>query len=173
MKKNYISILLALGLTSVAFGSTTTGTNKATASLAASCQISAQDVSFGDYVPTTQSNTSQNITILCTRGSSYTISSKAASNAQTFPWALPGMTNNPYHAAGVMTNTTDATQKIYYEMYFSWVGYWDEDMNLTAQKYTSTRTGANQVINIPYRLVAGQYAAPGNYTASHTMTITF
>lgn len=172
MKKNYISILLTLGLTSVAFGSTTTATNKATASLAASCQISAPDVSFGDYVPTTQSNTSQNITILCTRGSSYTISSKAASNATSFPWAL-SMPNNPYHAAGVMTNTTDATQKIYYEMYFSWAGYWDEDMNLAPQKYTSTGTGANQVINIPYRLVAGQYAAPGNYTASHTMTITF
>lgn len=46
-------------------------------------------------------------------------------------------------------------------------------MNLTPQKYTSTGTGANQVINIPYRLVAGQYAAPGNYTASHTMTINF
>lgn len=157
----------------LAMGATTTGTNKSTATLANSCTIQTQDVSFGNYVPTAQSNTSQNINILCTRGTSYTISSKAGGTAQTFPWSLPTMTNNPYHAGGVMTSTTDSSQHIYYEQYYAWAGYWDQDMDLAAQQYTSTGTGVVQTINIPYRLVAGQYAAPGNYVGSHTMTVTF
>lgn len=160
-------------LSALAMGANVTGTNKATATLANSCQFQAQDVSFGTYVPTTQSNSSQNINILCTKGTTYTISSKAGGTAQSFPWTLSGMTNNPYHAAGIMTSTTDSSQHIYYEMYFAWAGYWDQDMDLAVQQYSSTGTGAVQVLNIPYRLVAGQYAAPGNYTGSHTMTVTF
>lgn len=171
MKKIITTTLLSL-ISTVAIAENVSGTTKATASISSSCVIQANNVSFGDYNPNKQSNATQSINILCTKGTAYAISSKVPQQATTYPWPL-NMPNNPYRASGVMKNTQNGKDELYYEMYFEWAGYWDQDMDLSSQQYKAVGNGQTQTLNIPYRLVAGQFAMPGDYSASHTFNINF
>lgn len=78
MKKGISCIILGLGalITTQAFAQshTTTATQKATATLAAVCTISAQNVNFGQIMlPVASQSASSNMSVQCTKGSPYTI----------------------------------------------------------------------------------------------------
>lgn len=74
--KRKITLLMLSMLSSMAFADTTPATTaaKATATLASSCQIQMQSISFGALMlPITTQQASSNMTVLCTKQTPYTI----------------------------------------------------------------------------------------------------
>ena len=73
MKKLLLSVILtSVSLSS--FAANTTTTNKSTATLSATCSISASTVSFGNMMlPLVSQSSSGNMSVLCNKGAPYTI----------------------------------------------------------------------------------------------------
>lgn len=68
------AIMMLSGTSFNAQAATSTATPKATATISSSCQISAQNVSFGNLVlPLSAQSASSNMTVLCSKNAPYTV----------------------------------------------------------------------------------------------------
>lgn len=165
MKKVITTIVLALSI-GQAFADNKTASNKATATLANSCQFSTSNVVFGNYDPnaTDHLQSSQNLNLKCTKGTAYRIWTYAASS----------LTLANYGAVAIMTSAS-STDKLYYQIYQSWYtpARWNDDNNYDPETYRGTGDGAWQSISFLYRVIKNQYVAPANYSATQTMNVTF
>lgn len=103
---------------------TTTGTSKATATLAASCQIKAHDVVFGVIDPRTSSSgvtSTSNMELFCSKGASYTIELGGTNANYTVDGNYFGNSYScPNNCAGIPTN---------YHYYYVYSGATDYNAN--------------------------------------------
>lgn len=68
------SVCLSLALPNISFAGSVSASNQATATLAAECTISAQDLAFGNLVlPLSAQSASSSMTVLCSKNHAYTI----------------------------------------------------------------------------------------------------
>lgn len=130
------------------------------ATVIAACAVSASNLSFGNYNPTsatpTDSQTTLNVT--CTNGVGYSI----------------GMN------AGAGTGATVAARKMTQAAYtLNYTLYGDSGRNtvwgntLGVDVLTSTATGALQTFTVYGRVPAGQTAPGGAYSDTITVTVTY
>lgn len=169
--KNKLSIILSgiLALSSLSVNAATaTKTAKATASLVSSCVIGTTNVVFGEYNPiaTTDTTTTQTVTIRCTKGIPWNFYEYAMYYTYT------GATNSTAYASAMIYNGN----KLYYQVQMA-DGVWDNDVDMGGRPnnghFLGTGTGQNQTLTINYRIIKNQYVVPGNYKDTATVHIDF
>ena len=154
------SIGLLLSLPSAVPAATTTATLNVSASVSASCTLTATAITFGaltSAISTTPVNATGTITVNCTPSDALSIALNGGSNATSGQRHLANGANtltyniNQPNAAGTAPSSP-------------LVAWGDSGATATGAPYTTTGTGANQVLNV-YGVVPAQTAtlAAGNY----------
>lgn len=168
MCKNLITLGFLLGLAATSLAATPiTVTPKATATLTGSCQISAQNINFGELTPQNgetaiwKNLANGTISVLCTRGSSYTISNTlGVNNGGKIIFNLKGQTYGDLIQYGIcQTNSFTQLPQCTLDWY-------------NAKVQSGVGTGSNQDY-ITYGIVKTGYYRPDIYTDTITSTITF
>jgi spore coat protein U-like protein len=153
-----ILAFLVLGLVSMpAMASTQTTTFQVTATVVATCTISAAALPFGNYTGSLASATS-NITVTCTNTTPYTVGLNAGTSS-----------------GATVTNrsmTGPASALLGYKL-FSDSGYTTNWGNTTGSWVSGTGSGAAQPLPVYGQIPAGEYVAPGAYSDTITATITY
>lgn len=154
-------LLLTLVLAQSVFASNISTTQKATASLNSTCRLEAGNAVFGTYDPNaaTEQQTTQNINILCSRGTAWTI----------YTGANDVYSNNAYAAM------TSGSNKLLYQAQLT-NGNWENDTYHNSSMVGTPRgtgTGDIQSVSITYRILPNQYVAPGNYIDTPTAFLLF
>lgn len=149
---------LAICSSVMAQSNITTTTNKSTATLAASCKMTASDVVFGEYNPAASDYqmSTQEFTILCTRGTSWRLLSDSSST-------------NRYGTYSVIINGSNLLK---YQIQGK-DGVWSDDIYESSHNYTGTGIGVGQSMSVGYRLMPNQYVNPGIYKGTQTMVVSF
>ena len=167
LKKSFGSTLLVcsiscfsiLGVAS-SYAATQTDTFNVTATIIASCTISAGDLAFGNYDPlaVADNDATSTIAVTCSNGAGYAITLSA------------GLSGND--AARTMDDDATGTSFLSYQMFTdaARTNNWDNTTGLTGQ----TGTGSNQNHTVYGRIPAGQTTpVVGAYTDTITATITY
>lgn len=168
--KNTVIAIFMFGTSLHSLAGIQSSSQQATATLSSSCQVTTTDVAFGEYKPSDSSHTlsSQTINVLCTKGTRYNIGTTASNSKDisTYGFGVTGW-------AGTMSSAT-STDKLYYQILEAHYApdYWDDGMD-SARRPTAYGTGAWQTYTYPYRIPAGQYVKPANYTTTQSVLITF
>ena len=150
---------MALSLSSLtALAATAINTFGVTATVQASCSISASTLSFGSYNGTVATATSA-VSVTCTNSTPYNVglSSGVASGATVAARKMTG----PTSALLSYSLFSDPSRSI------NWGQTVGSDTN------SGTGNGAVQVLTVYGQTPAGQYLAPGSYTDTITATITY
>jgi spore coat protein U-like protein len=136
--------LFALLSAGQVMAASTTANTQATASLAAECQISAQNVNFGQINPQIAAggvNASSNMTVTCTKGSAYSI-------GLAYGGVYGGTTNSSSAIAYYVPVSTNGSGYHIYDEYNSSGTYLGQYGSLNAPPNTSTNNdGATWVVN--------------------------
>lgn len=141
-----------------AIASTTTTTFGVTATVQATCQISATPLAFGTYSGV-QIDTTSTVTATCTNSTTYTIGLSA------------GLGQGATTTNRLMTGPSAEV--------LPYSAYRDSGRTLNwgvvpgTDTVAGTGNGSAQPITVHGRLVAGQFVAPGSYSDTLTATITF
>ncbi|MHA6897999.1 Csu type fimbrial protein [Ralstonia pseudosolanacearum] len=173
MKKTItIGLLLFAALLSSIQAATTTAASKSTATLASSCSISAQDISFGVFVPAKTGNVDAtgSVTSTCSKGITYSIQMNGYS----------GYCNNRYmNSVSGNGNVlyfnvyTDAARSLIWT-YSYWQGAGSSCLATSGGAYpTLTGTGAAQTNIVYARISANQFVPPGNYAGGVQVALYF
>lgn len=160
MKKLFSIILLALSLSSMQSQAATTGTNiQVTATLSATCSISATNVGFGNIGTSTNNvtSTSSSIVVKCSNKLPYTVglssgnqgnnTIKGANKFETIPYALCQQAGWSLNGSNIVCTK-------------SWI----------TATLTGTGNGTNQNYTV-YGYVLNGYYTPDSYTDNVTTTI--
>jgi spore coat protein U-like protein len=163
-------------------GSVTANT-KASATLAAMCTISSQNVSFGQIaLPVSNQSATSSIAVQCTKGSSYTIGlayggvyGQGTSEYETCgPDGCEWHLGNTAYGYGMMNGTSQG-DKIAYSIQVP--NNASEVWNAGEYNYTSTGTGLSQSIPVVATLQPSQttdkYPAADTYLDTVTATLTY
>ena len=174
MKK--LGIFLLIIFINGAMAENSTGINKATATLSASCVISADTLSFGNYNPSQgDSFSSATIRTKCTKGTSYGIGMIYSNYGidNTTKYGFIAIDGNKW--INYLTSST-STDKLKYNIF--------QDVGLTkifGNAYTAnnnwaangssvsvykTGTGDEQTTTMYGAMAGGQYIKPGNYSVN-------
>jgi spore coat protein U-like protein len=164
--------LFTLGFISSVQAGSVSGATKATATLAGSCLLSAPDVSFGTYVSNQSSPTlaSQNVSIQCTKGTSYSFNETRVSNG------LASWSGANGQSVVEMSNNSGNGDVLMIQVYNPVSASWVDDINFPGGGVNAIQgvgTGTNQNINLSFRILPGQYVTPGGYTATYTASVTY
>ena len=137
--------------------STATTTFQVTATVAASCTISATNLAFGNYTLAQLDGTST-ITATCTNGTTYTVGLDAGtfSGATTLTRKMTGPSAGGL-AYSLYSDTSRTTN-------------WG---NASGTWVSGTGTGAAQTLTVYGRIPANQTASLGSYSDTVPVTITF
>jgi spore coat protein U-like protein len=138
-----------------------TTTFQVKATVLASCQVSAADLDFGNYAPTTGADTAADTTIdvTCTDGTAYTV-------------ALDG--GSVMHDVSARAMSDGNSHDLSYGLYTT-AGFttgWGDGTASTAT-VGGTGNGAAQALTVYGRLPAGQYVPAASYTDQITVTVTY
>jgi spore coat protein U-like protein len=149
------SIVAALGCAGTAHANTAGATMGVSATDLSLCTVVAGTLAFGNYQSTAIS-ASTTLTVLCTATTPYTISLGG------------GSTNGGTQSARLLYNTLAATT-LAYSLYedSGHVTPW------TTNTVAGTGTGLTQTINVYGGIAGGLYAAPGAYSDSVAVTLTY
>lgn len=136
------------------------------------CLFQVGDVNFGVYDNLKESIVDHPINIKCTKGTSYILTSEVSERVNNTASIFP-LQHNGYY--GSMVHADDPDSKIFYQMLFYWKApdYWNEDMNTETEQFTGVGNGENFVLNLKFKLEAGQNQKAGTYTGAQYMTLTF
>ncbi len=152
------AFLFSMSATSGA--SAQTDTFQVTATVNASCSVSATDLAFGVYDPfsATDIDGTVTLTVLCTNTTDYDI----------------GLDEGTGGGATVTTRVmesgaNDLTYSLYQNTQRTTV--WGDTVGVDT--VSDTGTGSNQTFTVYGRLFALQNAAPGSYSDTVTVTVTF
>ena len=156
--------LIAMLLTASAIpapGATATGQFDVTATVLDNCAVTASDLAFGNYAPSSGSpvTASTTLQVTCTPSLAYSI-------------ALDGGTTTGAVAARAMSD--GGSGQLTYGLYKS-SGYstiWGDGSGVT-QTVAGTGNGAAQPHTVHGRIPASQFVAAGSYTDSITVTVTY
>jgi spore coat protein U-like protein len=156
-----LAILLCWYPAAPSAASQITTTFQVKATVLASCQVSAADLDFGDYTPTSGSDAAANTTIdvTCTNGTAYIV-------------ALDGGSVMHDVSARAMSdgNSHDLSYGLYTTAGFATV--WGDGTAATAT-VGGTGNGASQALTVYGRLPASQYVPAASYTDQITVTVTY
>lgn len=141
-----------------AAASTATGTMAVSATVATLCTVTALPLAFGTY-SAAQTDAATTLAVLCTNGTSYNIGMDAGTGA--------GATT----ASRLMTGTSGAT--LAYALYSNAGRSTNWGSTVGTDTLAGTGTGLPQTVNVYGRIAAGQYPAPGIYTDTVTVTLTY
>jgi spore coat protein U-like protein len=177
-----LSLLTLIGsLPMFAWAGTTSASTKASATLASNCQISASNISFGNYNPSSgDSFATGNIALLCTKGASATVGINI--NAANTDIAAINTKYSAYYASNsqyyVRTLSGTKGGVLYYNLFqdaghtqiFGGSNYFH--LNSGAFVYI---TGNGQTQNIPvYGAMGGaQYVAPDSYVDNISVSVSY
>lgn len=146
-------------LTSIpAAASTATTTFTVTATVQATCLVSATGLAFGTYTGAVASSTST-ISVTCTNTTPYNVGLNA------------GLATGATVTARKMTGPASAL--LSYGLYSN-AGYstnWGQTIG--TDTVTGTGNGSAQALTVYGQVAAGQYVAPGAYTDTITVTVTY
>jgi spore coat protein U-like protein len=152
---------LALGLTSTAVQAQTIATTNftVTATVLASCTVSATPLPFGNYTPSAASTNSSTISVTCTNGKTYTVglNQGLATNGTTtvrqmgITQPAGGLNYGLYQNSTLATNWGNAA------------GSWE----------SGTGNGTVQQLTVYGQIPAAQYVTAGSYTDTITATVTY
>lgn len=185
--KKFLIALMAMTVCHIsAFAQTTnslTATTKASATLAATCTLSAQNVNFGSVnLPVSNQTASSSMNVQCTKGSSYTISlayggvyGKGTSGYQTCgPDGCEGHPGNTIYTYGMMTGSANSDTIAYsIQVPNNAAEVW----NAGNYTYTATATGSNDSVPVVATLQPSQttdkFPAPDSYADTVVATLTY
>ena len=150
--------LLALGSPVAALPATSTSSFNVTATVVATCVVSATPVAFGIY-GTAQLDSTGQVTVICVNGTSYTLALDA------------GTGSGASLAARRMTGPTGQT--LTYSLYqdSSRSSVWGDVVGTNAM--AGTGSGIVQVITMYGRIPASQYPSAGVYSDTVAVTLTY
>ncbi|HEX4879134.1 MAG TPA: spore coat U domain-containing protein [Limnobacter sp.] len=149
-------LALAMGGATATHAATATGTIAVSATVLSSCLLATSPMVFGNYNPSTQSTATAALTVTCSNGISYTVAINEGANGGTTTTRLmsgPGSDTLGYKVwqnAGFTTN-------------------WDNAGSTVA----GTGSGLPQILTVYGTIQAGQSVAPGAYTDTLTVTVTY
>lgn len=153
-----VTLLTLVGLAPQAFAATTTTTFDVTATVAASCSVSAADVAFGTYDPTLGNTAQATITANCTPATDYSIALDFGGAADVNSRVMDG------------PNSNTLSYQLYQDLARTTVWGTGADVN---NDITTTGTGLD-VSHIVYgSLPSGQNVEAGSYTDTITVTLTY
>jgi spore coat protein U-like protein len=150
---------LALGLTTQpADAATVTTTFGITATVQATCLVSASSLAFGTYTGAVV-DTASSVSVTCTNTTPYNVGLSAglATGATVTTRQMTG----PASALLNYVLFSDASRTV------NW------GQTIGTDTVTGTGNGAAQAINVFGRLTSGQFVAPGAYTDTITATVTY
>jgi len=151
--------VLSLGLASMpAAAATTTTTFGVSATVQATCLVSATPLAFGTYTGISANSTST-VSVTCTNTTPYNVSLSAglATGATVTTRKMTG----PASALLTYAMFTDAARTL------NWGG------TIGTDTVPGTGNGAAQAITVYGQVPAGQYVAPGAYADTITATVTY
>ncbi|MBN2689473.1 MAG: spore coat protein U domain-containing protein [Gammaproteobacteria bacterium] len=148
---------LLLGMS--AYGATATDTFQVTATIPAACVITANDLAFGTYNPTTTSTQNSTVDVTCTNTTPWAISLSTGGSGSYSPRQMTG---------GVSADTLN--YNLYTDATFTTI--WGDGTGGTTT-VTGTGTGAAQSNTVYGQLPSGQYKTPDSYTDTITATVTY
>jgi spore coat protein U-like protein len=138
-----------------------TTTFQVKATVLASCQVSAADLDFGNYAPTSGADSSADTTIdvTCTNGTNYTV-------------ALDG--GSVMHDVSARAMSDGGSHNLSYGLYTSasFTTAWGDGTASTAT-VSGTGNGASQALTVYGRLPASQYVPAASYADQITVTVTY
>jgi spore coat protein U-like protein len=150
--------IAALVAASSAGAATATGTMAVTSTIQSNCTVATSPLAFGTYSSASTLNGSSTVSVTCTNTTPYNVgfdagqatgatvtSRKMTNGAQTLAYAL-------YQDAGHSTN-------------------WGNTVG--TDTVTGTGSGSAQNINIYGQIASGQSSAPGSYSDTITVTVTY
>lgn len=155
-----LSALVLAALPLRAAATDLTSTFNVTATVLASCTLSAGNVAFGNY-SSTQLDATGTLSVTCTTGAAYVIGLDAGSGS--------GATV----ATRRMTHSTNSAQTLAYSLYrdASRALVWGTTAGVNL--YAGVGTGSTQSVTIYGRVAGAQYVEAGAYTDTVTATITY
>lgn len=160
LRNSAVAFLLA-ALTQAAHATTAQTSFSVTATVLASCTVSAGTLAFGNYTPTSGSpaDSTSTIDVTCTNGTTYTV-------------ALDGGATENNVGARAMSDANAHT--LSYEIYTdaSHATMWGDGTGSTITK-SGMGSGALQAITAYGRVPASQFAAAGNYADTVTVTVSY
>lgn len=155
-----VSAALLLGVSATSGATAQTDTFQVTATVNASCSVSATDLAFGVYDPFSATDIDGTVTlsVLCTNTTDYDI----------------GLDEGTGQQATVATRKmTSAGNTLNYSLYQNTqrTTVWGDTVGVDT--VSDTGTGTTQNFTVYGRLFALQNAAPGAYADTVTVTVTF
>ena len=150
---------LALGLAPMsAVAATATTTFAVTATVQATCVVSATAMSFGTYTAAV-ANATSTVSVTCTNTTPYNVGLSAglATGATVTTRKMTG----PASALLGYALFSDAARTV------NW------GQTIGTDTVTGTGNGSAQALTVYGQVVAGQYVAPGSYTDTITATVTY
>jgi len=162
MRKSLIAALLAgLAAAAPALAGTATGQFDVTATVLDNCAVTASDLNFGNYAPSsgTAVTASTTLQVVCTPSLAYTI-------------ALDGGTTTGAVAARAMSD--GGAGQLAYGLYTSsaYSTIWGDGTGAT-QRVAGTGSGAAQPHTVYGRIPASQFVAAGSYSDRITVTVSY
>jgi spore coat protein U-like protein len=150
---------LALGIASTsAAAATTTSSFAVTATVQATCLVSATPMAFGTYTGT-QATSSSTVSVTCTNTTPYNVGLNAggATGATVSSRSMSG----PGSALLVYSLFSDSAR----------TANWGQTIG--TDTVTGTGNGSAQALTVYGQVAAGQYVAPGAYADTITATVTY
>lgn len=141
-----------------AAAATSTASFQVTATVAATCVISATNLAFGTYAGV-QTDSTSTLSATCTNTTPYTVGLSVG--------AATGAT------ATARSMTGPSAALLGYALYRDSARTLNWGFTAGTDTVGGTGSGAEQTLTVYGRVAAGQYVAPGAYTDTITATITF
>jgi len=151
--------LLTFGLAPQSgFAASTTATFAVSATVPATCTVSASALTFGSYVATAVSNSTSTVSVTCTNTTTYNVGLN------------PGATTGATVSTRQMLN---GTQVLNYGLYkdSGHTSNWGQTVGTDTA--TGTGNGGAQAFTVYGQIPAGQYPTPGSYADTVTATVTY
>lgn len=148
-------LVLGMASTSAVAASPATTTFTVSATVQATCIVSATAMSFGTYTAVLASNTST-VSVTCTNSTPYTVGLDAGLSGG-------GVTTRAMKNGAVLLN---------YALY-SDAGHTTNWGNSTGSWVSGTGSGSAQPLTVYGQVAAGQYVTPGAYADTITATVTY
>lgn len=161
MNRMLFLFFLLLGISTSAFAATSTTTFTVSATVVDDCSVSADNLTFSNYTPTSASNDDATTTVYvtCTVNTAYNIGLNAGTGT----------------GATVTTRKlTDTTNTVNYSLYqdSNHATVWGN--TVSTDTVSSTGTGSQQSFTVYGRIPGSQSTAvPGSYTDTITVTVTY
>lgn len=155
--KNFLVIIILLLTSRPVFAGTATGTFTVSATVAASCTVTANNLAFGSYT-LAQIDATSTVTVTCTNGTTYSIG--------LGPGSFTGATVSTRRMSG-----PSATGLSYF--LYSDTGRTAVWGNTAGSMVTGTGSGAAQTLTVYGRIPADQAAQIGTYSDTITVTVGF